>query len=236
MYDFDLGANTDVGVRVPCQHAVVKASRAEFSPELAAPAIAVDRPRDSPLTGRCTHILRARHADPTRTRVLSLVAQGHSNAAIANNLVLSERTVMAHMDAVFAKLGLIVDGTTHRRVLAVVTYLETRQTGPDRRCRHSGRSAAGYLDVITVLADPRASAALLEVRHTAAIVGVDDAVCRSGRRMLGAPRPSDLAPVGRLLMEHEQHLVVRAHWSRDVRAGQHVGEWQGSDRRCWQAP
>jgi DNA-binding NarL/FixJ family response regulator len=64
---------------------------------------------------------------PREREVLSLVAQGHSNAAIAAILFLSERTVMAHMHAVFTKLGLIDDGTTHRRVLAVVTYLETRQ-------------------------------------------------------------------------------------------------------------
>ncbi len=65
---------------------------------------------------------------PREREVLSLVAQGHSNAAIAAILFLSERTVMAHMHAVFTKLRLIDDGTTHRRVLAVVTYLENRQT------------------------------------------------------------------------------------------------------------
>jgi len=65
---------------------------------------------------------------PREREVLSLVAQGHSNAAIAAILFLSERTVMAHMHAVFTKLGLIDDGNTHRRVLAVVTYLGTRQT------------------------------------------------------------------------------------------------------------
>ena len=58
--------------------------------------------------------------------MLSLVAQGHSNGAIATTLCLSERTVMAHMRSVFTKLGLIDDGSTHRRVLAVVTYLEAQ--------------------------------------------------------------------------------------------------------------
>jgi DNA-binding NarL/FixJ family response regulator len=65
---------------------------------------------------------------PREREVLSLVAQGHSNGAIAATLFLSERTVMAHMHAVFTKLGLVDDGSTHRRVLAVVTYLQTRQT------------------------------------------------------------------------------------------------------------
>jgi DNA-binding NarL/FixJ family response regulator len=58
--------------------------------------------------------------------VLGLAAQGHSNIAIAAHLRLSERTVEAHMRSVFTKLGLSDDGTTHRRVLAVVAYLEGR--------------------------------------------------------------------------------------------------------------
>jgi DNA-binding NarL/FixJ family response regulator len=63
---------------------------------------------------------------PREVEVLSLVAQGHSNASIATHLFLSERTVMAHMRSVFSKLGLVDDGATHRRVLAVVTYLDSR--------------------------------------------------------------------------------------------------------------
>ncbi len=59
-------------------------------------------------------------------QVLALVAQGHSNTAVAGALTLSERTVEAHMRSVFIKLGLHDDGSTHRRVLAVVAYLEGR--------------------------------------------------------------------------------------------------------------
>jgi DNA-binding NarL/FixJ family response regulator len=62
--------------------------------------------------------------------VLELVAQGHSNTAISVALGLSERTVETHMRSIFAKLGLFDDGTTHRRVRAVVTYFELG--GPDR--------------------------------------------------------------------------------------------------------
>lgn len=58
--------------------------------------------------------------------VLSLVAEGHANAEIARRLGLSDRTVEAHMRSVFTKLDLHDDGTTHRRVLAVVTYLDAR--------------------------------------------------------------------------------------------------------------
>ena len=56
--------------------------------------------------------------------VLGLVAQGHSNTSVAEQLSLSDRTVEAHMRSVFTKLGLHDDGSTHRRVLAVVKYLE----------------------------------------------------------------------------------------------------------------
>ena len=65
---------------------------------------------------------------PREVEVLSLVAQGHSNASLAATLFLSERTVMAHMRSVFTKLGLVDDGSTHRRVLAVVTFLDARHT------------------------------------------------------------------------------------------------------------
>jgi DNA-binding NarL/FixJ family response regulator len=63
---------------------------------------------------------------PRELDVLGRVAQGHSNSSIAATLLLSDRTVEAHMRSVFTKLGLVDDGTTHRRVLAVVAYLESR--------------------------------------------------------------------------------------------------------------
>lgn len=63
------------------------------------------------------------------TQVLQLVAQGHSNTAISGTLGLSERTVETHMRSIFSKLGLLDDGTTHRRVRAVITYLESGKTG-----------------------------------------------------------------------------------------------------------
>jgi DNA-binding NarL/FixJ family response regulator len=55
--------------------------------------------------------------------VLSLLAEGLSNRAIATRLSVTDRTVEAHITAVFAKLGLAEDPTAHRRVLAVLTYL-----------------------------------------------------------------------------------------------------------------
>lgn len=61
---------------------------------------------------------------PREREVLGFVAQGQSNTKIASTLGLSERTVETHMRGVFTKLGLVDDGDTHRRVLAVIAYLE----------------------------------------------------------------------------------------------------------------
>lgn len=55
--------------------------------------------------------------------VLGLVAQGLTNGAIARELFLSERTVEAHMRAIFQKLRIPDSGNDHRRVCAVVVYL-----------------------------------------------------------------------------------------------------------------
>ena len=55
--------------------------------------------------------------------LLALMAEGHSNTAIARRLVLSASAVEKHIGNVFAKLGLPPDGAQHRRVLAVLAYL-----------------------------------------------------------------------------------------------------------------
>lgn len=55
--------------------------------------------------------------------VLGLVAEGLSNRAIAGRLCVQERTVEAHITQIFTKLALDEDPTTHRRVLATLTYL-----------------------------------------------------------------------------------------------------------------
>jgi DNA-binding NarL/FixJ family response regulator len=60
--------------------------------------------------------------------VLSLIAEGLSNRAVADRLVITDGAVQKHVRAVFAKLGLAPGDEAHRRVLAVLTYLS-----PDRQ-------------------------------------------------------------------------------------------------------
>jgi DNA-binding NarL/FixJ family response regulator len=57
--------------------------------------------------------------------VLALMAEGRSNGAIAQILVVSERAVEKHVSNIFSKLGLPPSDADHRRVLAVLRYLES---------------------------------------------------------------------------------------------------------------
>lgn len=63
--------------------------------------------------------------------VLSLMAEGLTNSAIAGRLVLTERTVESHVRSVLMKLDLPEAEGAHRRVLAVIAYL--RAAGPQRQ-------------------------------------------------------------------------------------------------------
>ena len=60
---------------------------------------------------------------PRERDVLALMAEGRSNAAIANSLVIGPGAVEKHVNSIFMKLGLTPTDTDHRRVLAVLTYL-----------------------------------------------------------------------------------------------------------------
>jgi DNA-binding NarL/FixJ family response regulator len=60
---------------------------------------------------------------PREREVLRLVAEGRSNRGIADALVVTERTVEAHIKQIFMKLDLDVGPDSHRRVLAVLAYL-----------------------------------------------------------------------------------------------------------------
>ena len=63
---------------------------------------------------------------PREHEVLALMAEGLSNAGIARRLVVTEGAVEKHVTSIFGKLGLEPAETDHRRVLAVLRYLEDR--------------------------------------------------------------------------------------------------------------
>jgi DNA-binding NarL/FixJ family response regulator len=84
-------------------------------PALVAELVAAQR-RDDPLG-----VLSARERE-----VLALMAEGRSNAGIARRLWVTEGTVEKHVRSILTKLGLPETDEDHRRVLAVVTFLETR--------------------------------------------------------------------------------------------------------------
>lgn len=60
---------------------------------------------------------------PREREVLALMAEGRSNLAIAERLVVTERAVEKHVGSIFAKLGLLPAATDSRRVLAVLAWL-----------------------------------------------------------------------------------------------------------------
>jgi DNA-binding NarL/FixJ family response regulator len=64
---------------------------------------------------------------PREHEVLSLMAEGRSNAGIAEALVLTVGAVEKHVQSIMSKLDLPPSATDHRRVLAVLTYLQREE-------------------------------------------------------------------------------------------------------------
>jgi DNA-binding NarL/FixJ family response regulator len=63
---------------------------------------------------------------PRESEVLALMAEGRSNVGIAERLVVTEGAVEKHVSNILAKLGLAPTESDHRRVLAVLAYLDGR--------------------------------------------------------------------------------------------------------------
>jgi DNA-binding NarL/FixJ family response regulator len=84
-----------------------------IDPEIAAAAIS----RAEQVDERLSLLTRRQH------QVLNLMAQGLSNAAIAESLVIAEKSVVEHISNLYGALDLPHTGSEHRRVLAVLRYL-----------------------------------------------------------------------------------------------------------------
>lgn len=91
----------------------VAAGGTVLDPDIAAAALA----RAERLDDRVSRLT------PRQREVLSLIAQGLSNAAVAERLVITEKSVVEHVSNVYEALDLPQTGSEHRRVLAVLTYL-----------------------------------------------------------------------------------------------------------------
>ncbi|MFE3649686.1 MULTISPECIES: response regulator [unclassified Streptomyces] len=92
----------------------VAAGGTALDPEVVTELLA--RRRDDPLDA----------LTPREREVLQLMAEGRDNTTIARLLVVSDRAVSKHIGNVFAKLGLPPSDSGHRRVLAVLAYLDRR--------------------------------------------------------------------------------------------------------------
>ena len=72
------------------------------------------------------------HLTEREREVLSLMAEGKNNAAIAASLVLTQRAIEKHINSLFHKLGLSEEPDVHRRVMAVLAFLrEGGLPGPE---------------------------------------------------------------------------------------------------------
>jgi DNA-binding NarL/FixJ family response regulator len=89
----------------------VAAGGTALDPEVVTELLA--RRQDSPLDS----------LTPREREVLELMAEGHDNTTISRSLVITERVVSKHIGNVFLKLGLPPSDIGHRRVLAVLAYL-----------------------------------------------------------------------------------------------------------------
>jgi DNA-binding NarL/FixJ family response regulator len=83
-------------------------------PAVVAPLVGARRAPADPLT----------ELTEREREVLSLMAEGRSNQAIADRLFVTGKTVEAHIASIFSKLGLLPAPDDHRRVLAVLAYLD----------------------------------------------------------------------------------------------------------------
>jgi len=97
------------------------------------------RAHDSPLA----------ELSPRELEILGEIAQGKSNARIAEDLVLTKRAVEKHINAIFLKLGLSYAEDVSRRVKAALIYLAEREEcrgPPARACAPPGRGGARTLE------------------------------------------------------------------------------------------
>jgi DNA-binding NarL/FixJ family response regulator len=106
---------TDLSELTSCLERIAAGGSA-LDPSVVAQLVDQRRPGDDPLER-----LTARER-----QVLALMAEGRSNKAIGERLFISEHTVEKHVKSIFGALGLPASASDHRRVLAVVKFLDAQ--------------------------------------------------------------------------------------------------------------
>ena len=125
-YAVDLLRDDPSGIGYVLKDRVTRVSDlAEAVRRVAAGGSVIDPEVVSRLLGRARSHSPLDELTPREREILGLMAEGRSNQAIAERLVLELKTVEGHVRAIFGKLGLEPAAEDHRRVLAVLAYLRT---------------------------------------------------------------------------------------------------------------
>jgi DNA-binding NarL/FixJ family response regulator len=125
-YAIDLLRDDPRGVGYLLKDRVTKvADLADAVRRVAAGGSVIDPDVVSRLLGRQRRHSALDELTPREREILGLMAEGRSNQAIADRLVLELKTIEGHVRAIFAKLGLEPTAEDHRRVLAVLAYLRS---------------------------------------------------------------------------------------------------------------
>jgi DNA-binding NarL/FixJ family response regulator len=125
-YAVDLVRSDPRGVGYLLKDRVTKlAELADAVTRVAAGGSVIDPEVVARLLGRPRERSSLDELTPREREILGLMAEGLSNQAIADRLVLEVKTVEGHVRQVFSKLGLEPTPHEHRRVLAALTYLRS---------------------------------------------------------------------------------------------------------------
>ena len=81
---------------------------------------------DALLDGRARESTPLQQLTPREAEVLAKIAEGLNNTAIARDLFITDRAVEKHINAIFSKLGLTEETEVHRRVRAVLLFLDAQ--------------------------------------------------------------------------------------------------------------
>jgi DNA-binding NarL/FixJ family response regulator len=124
-YALDLIAGSAEGVGYVLKDRVADIDRfLESVRRVAAGGSALDPEVIAQMLGRRRAVSPLDQLTPREREVLTLMAEGRSNRAIASELVITERAVEKHVTSIFSKLDLPATGEDHRRVLAVLRFLQ----------------------------------------------------------------------------------------------------------------